>query len=76
MAIVNGIIGLAAAFHREVIAEGVETPAHGRALLQLGCEVAQGYGIARPMPADSLPDWVRSWRQPDEWRTTDPGPHF
>jgi EAL domain-containing protein (putative c-di-GMP-specific phosphodiesterase class I) len=55
LAILQGVIGLAAAFKREVIAEGVETVAHGTALLQLGCELAQGYGIARPMPADQLP---------------------
>jgi EAL domain-containing protein (putative c-di-GMP-specific phosphodiesterase class I) len=47
----KGVIGLADAFKREVIAEGVETVAHGTLLLQLGCELAQGYGIARPMPA-------------------------
>jgi diguanylate cyclase (GGDEF)-like protein/PAS domain S-box-containing protein len=62
LAIVKGIIGLAAAFHREVIAEGVETPAHGELLLSLGCELAQGFGIARPMPASELPGWLASWR--------------
>jgi EAL domain-containing protein (putative c-di-GMP-specific phosphodiesterase class I) len=65
LAILEGVIGLAAAFKREVIAEGVETVAHGTALLHLGCELAQGYGIARPMPADQLPAWASSW-QPDE----------
>ncbi|MBV5299778.1 MAG: EAL domain-containing protein, partial [Rhodoferax sp.] len=64
LAILQGVIGLAAAFKREVIAEGVETVAHGTALLQLGCELAQGYGIARPMPADQLPNWAATW-QPD-----------
>jgi EAL domain-containing protein (putative c-di-GMP-specific phosphodiesterase class I) len=49
-AIVEGVVGLARVFRREVIAEGVETPAHGALLLQLGCELAQGYGVARPMP--------------------------
>jgi diguanylate cyclase (GGDEF)-like protein/PAS domain S-box-containing protein len=68
LAIVDGIVGLASAFRREVIAEGVETPAHGRMLLQLGCDMAQGYGIAKPMPAERLPDWIESWRQPEEWR--------
>jgi len=68
LAIVDGIVGLASAFRREVIAEGVETPAHGRMLLQLGCDMAQGYGIARPMPAERLPDWIASWRPPEEWR--------
>jgi EAL domain-containing protein (putative c-di-GMP-specific phosphodiesterase class I) len=52
----TGVIGLAAAFRRDVIAEGVETTAHGVQLLALGCEMAQGYGIARPMPAADLPD--------------------
>jgi diguanylate cyclase (GGDEF)-like protein/PAS domain S-box-containing protein len=65
LAILQGIVGLAAAFKREVIAEGVETVAHGNALLQLGCELAQGYGIARPMPPDKMPAWVARW-QPDE----------
>src|SRR4029078_11092141 len=51
LAIVKGVIGLTAAFHREVIAEGVETVAHGAMLLPLGGELAPGYGIARPMPA-------------------------
>jgi len=46
----GGHFGLAAAFHRQVIAEGVETVEHGTMLLRLGCELAQGYGIARPMP--------------------------
>jgi EAL domain-containing protein (putative c-di-GMP-specific phosphodiesterase class I) len=40
LAIVEGVVGLAKAFHREVIAEGVEIIAHGSALLQLGCELA------------------------------------
>ena len=61
LAIVQGVIGLAKAFRREVIAEGVETLEHGQVLLALGCELAQGYGIARPMPAGSLPAWTQSW---------------
>jgi diguanylate cyclase (GGDEF)-like protein/PAS domain S-box-containing protein len=67
LAILEGVIGLAAAFKREVIAEGVETVAHGTALLQLGCELAQGYGIARPMPADKLAAWKSTWRPDDVW---------
>jgi EAL domain-containing protein (putative c-di-GMP-specific phosphodiesterase class I) len=67
LAILEGVIGLAAAFKREVIAEGVETVAHGTALLHLGCELAQGYGIARPMAADQLPAWVASWQPEGEW---------
>jgi diguanylate cyclase (GGDEF)-like protein/PAS domain S-box-containing protein len=66
-AIIEGIIGLAAAFGRTVIAEGVETAEHGELLLRLGCELAQGYGIARPMPASELPAWIAAWRPPAMW---------
>ena len=68
LSIVDSIIGLAASFRRGVIAEGVETVAHGTMLLHLGCDLAQGYGIARPMPADDVAPWLKSWTQPDEWR--------
>jgi len=68
LAIVKGIIGLAKAFQREVIAEGVETLAHGQALLQLGCQLAQGYGIARPMSADDIPEWISSWKTDISWQ--------
>jgi EAL domain-containing protein (putative c-di-GMP-specific phosphodiesterase class I) len=67
LAIVEGVLGLAKAFQRDVIAEGVETIAHGAALLQLGCELAQGYGIARPMPADDIPEWISNWKVDDSW---------
>jgi diguanylate cyclase (GGDEF)-like protein/PAS domain S-box-containing protein len=66
-AIVKGIIGLAAAFRKMVIAEGVETAEHGKLLLRLGCELAQGYGVARPMPAKDLPAWIAAWSPPLEW---------
>ena len=67
LAILQGVIGLAVAFRREVIAEGVETVAHGSALLHLGCELAQGYGIARPMPAEQMPAWASTWQPDDAW---------
>jgi predicted signal transduction protein with EAL and GGDEF domain len=60
-AIVAGVISLARAFGRDVIAEGVETTAHAHALRSLGCQLGQGYGIARPMPAETLPGWVAAW---------------
>ncbi len=68
LSILEGVLGLAIAFRRQVIAEGVETVAHGKMLLQLGCELAQGYGIARPMPADEFPGWSASWRPDASWR--------
>lgn len=67
LAILEGVLGLGTAFHREVIAEGVETLDHGKMLLQLGCELAQGYVIARPMPADELPAWASSWKSDPSW---------
>jgi EAL domain-containing protein (putative c-di-GMP-specific phosphodiesterase class I) len=68
LAILQGVIGLAAAFKRQVIAEGVETVAHGTLLLQLGCELAQGYGIAQPMSAQQMPAWSTAWRPDAAWR--------
>lgn len=67
LAILEGIIGLASAFRRQVVAEGVETLEHGKLLLQLGCELAQGYGIANPMPGEDLPDWITEWRPHPQW---------
>jgi diguanylate cyclase (GGDEF)-like protein/PAS domain S-box-containing protein len=67
LAILEGVIGLADAFKRGVIAEGVETVTHGTTLLQLGCDLAQGYGIARPMPADAMPSWAATWRPDSAW---------
>ncbi|MBF0561189.1 MAG: EAL domain-containing protein [Alphaproteobacteria bacterium] len=60
-AIVQGVIGLARAFNREVIAEGVERPEHEAILLQLGCRLGQGFGIAHPMPASELVPWVEAY---------------
>jgi diguanylate cyclase (GGDEF)-like protein len=68
LAIIKGVVELAKAFHREVIAEGVETIEHGVALLKLGCELAQGYGIARPMPSGDIPEWISSWKADDSWQ--------
>lgn len=65
LSIVSGVIGLAKAFRRQVLAEGVETIAQGTMLLSLGCSLAQGYCIARPMPASEFTYWVARW-QPDE----------
>jgi EAL domain-containing protein (putative c-di-GMP-specific phosphodiesterase class I) len=67
LAILQGVIGLARAFKRDVIAEGVETVAHGTLLLELGCELAQGYGIARPMPPHEMPDWAATWHPNAAW---------
>lgn len=69
LALTGAVIGLARAFGREVIAEGVESVEHGRALMALGCTLAQGYGIAPPMPVTEVAAWAQAYRQPEPWRT-------
>jgi len=66
-AIVKSVIELSKTFGRSVIAEGVETQEHGRQLLKMGCQLAQGFGIARPMPASSIPEWINLWNASPPW---------
>lgn len=61
--IIQGIIELSKAFDLDVIAEGVETPEHGKELLALGCYLAQGYGIAKPMAANEFSVWIKRWNE-------------
>ncbi|MCU0931063.1 MAG: EAL domain-containing protein [Serpentinimonas sp.] len=68
-AILSGILLLGQAFGRTVVAEGVETEAQGQGLIALGCELAQGYGIARPMPGAELLPWAARWQPPQSWRS-------
>ncbi|SIS53262.1 PAS domain S-box-containing protein/diguanylate cyclase (GGDEF) domain-containing protein [Neptunomonas antarctica] len=68
LAIIEGVIALTKSFKRNVIAEGVETIEHGAALLELGCELAQGYGIAKPMPASDVPAWLNGWEADISWQ--------
>ncbi len=56
--IVQGIISLATAFGKNVIAEGVENERLTTKLLELGCQIGQGYAIARPMPAEAFLEWI------------------
>lgn len=67
LSILEGVMGLSRAFRRDVIAEGVETVAHGEMLLRMGCDLGQGYGIARPMPGENIPAWAASWRPEPGW---------
>jgi diguanylate cyclase (GGDEF)-like protein len=67
MAILRAVMGLAAAFQQGVVAEGVETVEQGMALMQLGCDFAQGYFISRPMPAQDVASWVANWKVDDAW---------
>ena len=67
MAIVQGVIGLAKAFHRKVIAEGVETIEQGIMPLEMGCDLAQGYGISKPIPPKDFINWVYNYKPHSSW---------
>jgi EAL domain-containing protein (putative c-di-GMP-specific phosphodiesterase class I) len=56
-AIVSGILGLARALERKVVAEGIETEEQRVWLTRAGCEYGQGYLFARPMSLKALQLW-------------------
>ncbi len=66
--LIESMITLARLFGQTPIAEGVETPEQGVLLMRLGCDLAQGFGIARPMPAEQIDDWSAQWETPELWR--------
>jgi diguanylate cyclase (GGDEF)-like protein len=57
-AIVRHTVALAHELGLRLVAEGVEDAATGAALARLGCDVAQGYAIARPMPVEDFLEWL------------------
>jgi EAL domain-containing protein (putative c-di-GMP-specific phosphodiesterase class I) len=67
-AIIESVIGLSTAFHREVVAEGVESKEQGIVLLLLGCHLVQGYAVARPMEAKVIAEWVKGYEPYAEWQ--------
>jgi EAL domain-containing protein (putative c-di-GMP-specific phosphodiesterase class I) len=54
---------LARQLNMDVVAEGVEDRADWDFLHRTGCDLAQGYFIARPMPAADLHDWIDDWHE-------------
>jgi EAL domain-containing protein (putative c-di-GMP-specific phosphodiesterase class I) len=61
--IVRSVIALAKSLHLRVVAEGVESEPVWRRLSDLGCDVAQGNYLSRPLPPDELIAWVRQWEE-------------
>ena len=59
-AIVKTCIMLGHELKMKVVAEGIETEPVYDMLVDLGCDIAQGYYIARPMPSDELVPWEKS----------------
>ena len=60
--IVSSLVRLAHELDLDVVAEGVESTALWDAVAALGCDVAQGYGIAVPMSFPDLRGWLSSWQ--------------
>lgn len=67
-AIVEGVAWLSEAFGRTVVAEGVESEAHGSMLLRLGCQLGQGFGISTAMPPGEILTWAANWKVPESWK--------
>ena len=63
-AITEAIIGLARGLGLKVVAEGVEHESTLRMLRTLGCDLAQGYLLSRPLPAREFSDWVAARATP------------
>lgn len=64
-AILDSSVSLARRLDLVVVAEGVETRADWDLVRAAGCDHAQGFWIARPMPGEAVLDWCRSWRPDD-----------
>jgi diguanylate cyclase (GGDEF)-like protein len=60
--VVRALVGLAHGLGMRVVAEGIETPVTWHTIAELGCDVAQGWHIARPMPAEAATRWLSERR--------------
>jgi diguanylate cyclase len=60
LAIVRAVVAMARPLQCEVVAEGVESQEVWKLLRELGCDLAQGYYLSRPLPAAALEQWVRT----------------
>ena len=65
LSLVESVIGLARNIGCAVLAKGVESRAHARELLRLGCRLGQGNGIAAAMHPMALPGWMEAFRHGD-----------
>ncbi|HQS58327.1 MAG: hypothetical protein B7Y56_05180 [Gallionellales bacterium 35-53-114] len=61
-AMFNSCLSLAKQLKMSVVAEGVEDQADFDFVCKTGCDIAQGYFIAKPMPGADIPAWIRSWK--------------
>lgn len=72
--ILQGIIAIAHSFDIRALAEGIETAEQGAYLKALGYRYGQGYAIAKPMPANTIVEWLEGWTPPQEWQDAIPAP--
>lgn len=61
MELVKSIIGLGKNMNMTIIAEGVEDETEGKILRDLGCDAAQGYYFAKPLPEKEVIELLRNW---------------
>ena len=61
--LVQLMITAAHAFNLRVVSEGIEQSDTLDRLRSLGCDLAQGYLMGRPMPAGDIPAWLHAWRE-------------
>jgi len=60
--ILEHTIELAKKFNLTTVAEGVENKEHWDLVTSIGCDKAQGFFLARPMPGEKVEQWARTWR--------------
>ena len=63
--IVRSVIDLAHNLNLEVVAEGIEDERCWSSLREWGCDVGQGYWMAKPMPVADFMGWMKPWRLPE-----------
>jgi diguanylate cyclase (GGDEF)-like protein/PAS domain S-box-containing protein len=63
LTIVRSTLRMAHGLDLTVVAEGIEQREHYDMLRELGCDIGQGYWIAKPMPADKLFAWSQAWER-------------
>ena len=60
LSLIRTVVQIGHDLERDVVAEGLEDAGIIEAAIQLGCRLGQGYGLARPMPAAALAEWIRT----------------
>jgi diguanylate cyclase len=61
--IVEQVVALGHSFGLDVVAEGVESAEVAAKLAEMGCDYAQGFHYAKPLPPQEFPGWLQAWRK-------------